>query len=159
MPTIWTSSTTPSSVPSKPILVLSKRKNEISMNEKEHIQSHAPLSENLVRLLTNLCRFILGIVFVFSGYVKAIDPLGTQYKIKDYLEAIGLLGAVPDWATLSTSILLSTIEFAMGIFILFAIRRRLTSIFILVFMIVMTLISLWLATFNPIKDCGCFGDA
>jgi len=110
-------------------------------------------------ILTNLCRMILGTVFIFSGYVKAIDPLGTQYKIEDYLEAIGLTGVVSDWITLSASVLLSMVEFALGIFILLAIRRRTTSKVAMAFIIPMTLITVWLAVFNPVKDCGCFGDA
>ncbi|MFA6729015.1 MAG: BT_3928 family protein, partial [Prevotella sp.] len=110
-------------------------------------------------ILTNLCRLILGITFIFSGYVKAIDPLGTQYKIQDYLEAIGLQGMFPDWSTLTVSVLLSTLEFCLGFFILLAIRRRLCSRIIFIFMIAMTLITLWLVVKDPIQDCGCFGDA
>jgi triosephosphate isomerase len=110
-------------------------------------------------ILINLCRLILGVTFIFSGYVKAIDPLGTQYKIQDYLEAIGLQGIFPDWSTLTASVLLSTLEFCLGFFILLAIRRRLCSRIIFIFMIVMTLITLWLVVKDPIQDCGCFGDA
>jgi triosephosphate isomerase len=113
----------------------------------------------LKTILTNLCRLILGVTFIFSGYVKAIDPLGTQYKIQDYLEAIGLQGMFPDWSTLTVSVLLSTLEFCLGFFILLAIRRRLCSRIIFIFMIVMTLITLWLVIKDPIQDCGCFGDA
>ena len=106
-----------------------------------------------------MCRLILAATFIFSGYVKAIDPLGTQYKIQDYLVALGLQAYAPDWLTLTTSMALSTLEFSIGIFMLFAIRRRLTSRIILIFMSVMTLITVWLVIANPIKDCGCFGDA
>ena len=106
-----------------------------------------------------MCRLILAATFIFSGYVKAIDPLGTQYKIQDYLVALGLQAYAPDWLTLTTSMALSTLEFSIGIFMLFAIRRRLTSRIILIFMSVMTLITVWLVIANPIKHCGCFGDA
>lgn len=111
------------------------------------------------KIVVNLCRFILGLTFIFSGYVKAIDPLGTQYKIEDYLEAVGLAGILPWQVTLTTSVLLSALEFCLGIFMLFAIRRRLVSKLMTLFMAVMTLITLWLALANPVKDCGCFGDA
>lgn len=107
----------------------------------------------------NLCRILMAVVFIFSGYVKAIDPLGTQYKIKDYLAALSLSITVPDWITLGMSVLLSSMEFCIGIFLLFAIRRRLTSKLSLVFMAAMTAITIWLVTANPVKDCGCFGDA
>ena len=110
-------------------------------------------------IAVNLCRLVLAVTFIFSGYVKAIDPLGTQYKIQDYLGAVGLQGIIPDWITLLTSIGLSALEFSLGIFLLFAIQRRVVTKLIAVFMALMTLITLWLALFNPIKDCGCFGDA
>lgn len=110
-------------------------------------------------ILTNICRLILAVTFIFSGYVKAIDPLGTQYKIGDYLEAIGMAGVLPDWTTLSFSVLLAALEFTLGILLLFAIRRRLVSKIMVAFMVVMTGITVWLAIANPIKDCGCFGDA
>ena len=102
---------------------------------------------------------IVALTFLFSGYVKAIDPLGTQYKIADYLQALGLGGVIPDWLTLTASIGLSTLEFSIGIFLLFAIRRRLTSKVLLLVMAVMTLITAWIVIANPVKDCGCFGDA
>jgi triosephosphate isomerase len=105
----------------------------------------------------NICRLILAVTFILSGFVKAVDPLGTQYKIHDYLAAIGV--GAPDVLTLSASVLLSTIEFIAGICLLFAIRRRLVSKIVLVMMVVMTPLTLWLALTDPISDCGCFGDA
>lgn len=113
----------------------------------------------IITIATNLCRVILGLTFIFSGYVKSVDPLGTQYKISDYLEVMGILNYAPDWITLVLSILLSAFEFSLGIFMLFAIRRRLVSKLTFIFMVIMTIISLWLVLFDPVKDCGCFGDA
>ena len=107
----------------------------------------------------NLCRLLLAVTFILSGFVKAVDPLGTQYKINDYLEAMHLGSLLPDWATLGASVLQSAVEFCLGIFLLFAIQRRLTSRLILLIMVVMTPLTLWLAITNPISDCGCFGDA
>lgn len=113
----------------------------------------------LKTIIVNVSRLILALTFIFSGYIKAIDPLGTQYKIQDYLGALGMREWVADWITLAASISLSGLEFCLGIFILFAIRRRLTSKLIMVFMALMTLVTLWIAIANPVKDCGCFGDA
>ena len=110
-------------------------------------------------IIVNICRLVLAAVFIFSGYVKAIDPLGTQYKLHDYAEAAGLSALAPDWLTLSGSITLSAVEFCLGIFLLFAIQRRLTTRLTLIFIAVMTLVTLWLYIANPIEDCGCFGDA
>ena len=111
------------------------------------------------KAVVNICRIVLAVVFILSGFVKAVDPLGTQYKIQDYLVAMGMGELLPDFATLGASVLLSTVEFCLGIFMLFAIRRRLVSRLVLLMMIIMTPLTLWLALTDPIKDCGCFGDA
>ena len=111
------------------------------------------------RLTVNICRLVLAVTFILSGFVKAVDPLGTQYKIDDYLEAMHLNSVVTSMATLGASIVLAAVEFCLGIFLLFAIQRRLTSRCILLMMVVMTPLTLWLALANPISDCGCFGDA
>lgn len=111
------------------------------------------------KVAVNVCRILLAVTFIFSGYVKAIDPLGTQYKLHDYAEAAGLSMLAPDWLTLPGSVVLSATEFVLGILLLFAIRRRLTTRLTLVLMAVMTAVTLWLAIANPIEDCGCFGDA
>ena len=103
----------------------------------------------------NICRIVLALTFIFSGFVKAVDPLGTQYKIQDYLVAIGLGRMMPDFTTLASSVLLAATEFFLGICLLFAIRRRIVSKLVLVIMAVMTPLTLWLALSNPIHDCGC----
>ena len=107
----------------------------------------------------NIARLLLALTFILSGFVKAVDPLGTQYKIHDYLAAIGLASIVPDFGTLASSVILSATEFLLGICLLFAIRRRLVSKIVVVLMTVMTLMTLWLAIGDPVTDCGCFGDA
>ena len=114
---------------------------------------------SLLRIFLNLCRLVLSVTLILSGFVKAIDPRGTQYKIQDYLTALGLEGLLPDWTTLSLSVALSAAEFCLGIFLLFAMHRRLVTKLTVALMVVMTLISLWLWIANPISDCGCFGDA
>ena len=110
-------------------------------------------------ILVNLSRILLALTFIFSGFVKAIDPLGSQYKIAEYLEAVQLSAYIPDWAQLILSVGLSAIEFTLGVMLLLAIRRRLASKISLIMMVVMTLVTLWLTVSNPIQDCGCFGDA
>ena len=111
------------------------------------------------KIAVNVCRLVLAVAFILSGFVKAVDPLGTQYKIHDYLGALGLASVVPDFLTLSASVVQSSAEFFLGICLLFAIRRRLVSLISMILMVVMTLLTLWLAIANPISDCGCFGDA
>jgi len=102
---------------------------------------------------------VVALTFILSGFVKAVDPIGTQYKIDDYLEAWGLLQYAPDFLTLGASVALCAVEFCLGVFLLFAIHRRMVVRLLLLFMAVMTPFTLWLAIANPISDCGCFGDA
>ncbi len=109
--------------------------------------------------IVNLCRMALALTFILSGYVKAIDPLGTQYKLNDYAAAMHLSEYIPDWLTLTGAIALAITEFALGIFMLFAIRRHLVSRLMTAMMVMMTLITVWIFIANPVKDCGCFGDA
>lgn len=111
------------------------------------------------KVAVNIARLVLAIVLILSGFVKAVDPLGTQYKIADYLGALHLGQYAPDIMTLGAAVLLSAIEFGLGICLLFAIRRRLVSRLTLLMMSIMTPLTLWLAVANPISDCGCFGDA
>lgn len=107
----------------------------------------------------NVCRFVLAATFIFSGYVKAIDPLGTLYKLKDYTAAMSLNGLLPDWALIGVAIALGALEFALGVFMLFAVRRHVVSRITLAFMTAMTVLTLWIFVADPVKDCGCFGDA
>ena len=107
----------------------------------------------------NVCRFVLAATFIFSGYVKAIDPLGTLYKLKDYAAAMSLNGLLPDWVLVGLAIALAALEFALGVFMLFAVRRHVVSRITLAFMAAMTVLTLWIFVADPVKDCGCFGDA
>ncbi|MDR0700678.1 MAG: DoxX family protein [Tannerella sp.] len=109
------------------------------------------------KIITEICRVALGVTFIFSGTAKAIDPVGGGLKMEDYFGAFGLTTLNP----LATfiSINLSAFEFMLGLCILMAVYRKLTTICVLAFMSFMTLLTLYLAIFNPVHDCGCFGDA
>lgn len=104
-----------------------------------------------------IARIIFGLVFLFSGFVKAVDPLGTAYKISDYLEAFSLTSL--DFLAFPASLLLIATEFTIGFNILFNIHLKACTWVASLFMLVMTPVTLYLAISNPISDCGCFGDA
>ena len=106
-----------------------------------------------------VARTVVGLTFILSGFVKAIDPLGTQYKIQDYLAAIPPSLSLPDMLTLLMSVSLSMVEFTLGAFMMTAISRRVTARLTLLFMVVMTAVTVWIYIADPVKDCGCFGDA
>lgn len=114
-----------------------------------------------VKIWANVSRLLLGCVFVFSGFVKAIDPLGFLYKLQDYAEAFGLISLIPSPTTtlFISGMLLAVIEFSVGVFLLLGIRKRMSNYFVLLFMLVMTPLSLYIALTDPVSDCGCFGDA
>ncbi len=107
----------------------------------------------------NLCRLLLALTFILSGIVKLIDPLGTQYKIEDYAQAFGLAAFFPAFVPLLLAVLLALVEFDLGICLFFGCNRRRASTFAVLFMAVMTPLTLYLALENPVADCGCFGDA
>ena len=110
-----------------------------------------------VKLLIELSRIIVGSTFLFSGFVKAVDPLGFTYKMQDYLIEMSLTGLFP--LTLPVAVIMVLAEFSLGVFLLLGIYRKWTIRMILLFMIFFTPLTLWIAVTNPVEDCGCFGDA
>ena len=104
-----------------------------------------------------LVRWIVGVLFIFSGFVKGIDPLGFNYKISDYLEALHLNTFT--FLSLPAAFLLPFAEFAIGISLLTGIMVRLSTRLAFAFMLFFTPLTLYLALKNPVTDCGCFGDA
>ena len=109
------------------------------------------------KIIAEICRIILGATFIFSGAVKAVDPVGGALKMEDYFAAFGLSFFNP--IALFASINLSAVEFLLGACILAAIYRKFTTMCMVAFMAFMTLLTLYLAIFNPVHDCGCFGEA
>lgn len=113
----------------------------------------------ILSVLTNVCRFLLAVVFVFSGFVKANDPLGFQYKLGEYVSAFGLAEWMPEAMQTFATIALASVEFTLGVYLFLGTNRRLTLWGIMSLLGVMTPLTLYLALENPISDCGCFGDA
>lgn len=114
---------------------------------------------NRASILAGISRTLLGLVFIFSGAVKAIDPLGTVYKIEDYLKAFGgfftellPVAEVAAWG-------LIILELLLGVCMVLNVRTQWTSWISLIFYLVMTPLTLYIALTNPVSDCGCFGDA
>ena len=110
-------------------------------------------------VLLVIVRLFLGCVFVFSGFVKAIDPLGSTYKFEDYFHAFGGFFESLTFIAFPAAIFLSTLELLIGLNLIFKIQIKRTSWMALLFMMVMTPLTLYIALKNPVTDCGCFGDA
>lgn len=110
-----------------------------------------------MKLIIRISRIITGLVFIFSGTVKAIDPLGSAYKFGDYFQAFNV--AFLGFLNLPMSFLLFTTEFLAGFSVLSGIRYRHGASAVLMLMLIFTPLTFILALTNPVSDCGCFGDA
>lgn len=110
-----------------------------------------------MKIIQHLSRIIIGVTFIFSGFVKGIDPWGSAYKFTDYFNAMGLEWLL--WAAFPLGVLLAFAEFAIGVALLFNVFIRFFSWLALLFMTFFLPLTLWIALKNPVTDCGCFGDA
>ncbi|GAF04574.1 BT_3928 family protein [Saccharicrinis fermentans] len=111
----------------------------------------------MTRSLFVVSRILVGITFIFSGFVKAVDPTGSAIKFGDYLSAFGtesLMGLV-----MPAAFVVAALEFLTGLHLLLGIRIKTSSILALIFMTIFTPLTLFIAIKNPVTDCGCFGDA
>ncbi len=113
-----------------------------------------------------IARFLVGIVFIFSGLIKLNDPVGTQIKFEEYFEVFAqdvpflhdfFMALVP--FTLTMSVLFCAAEIILGVALLVSYKPKLT-VWLLFFLIVFfTFLTFYSAYFNRVTDCGCFGDA
>lgn len=131
--------------------------NETITTEQGCVRNAAQCREKWLCAGVVVVRIIVGVTFIVSGGAKLIDPEGTMYKIEDYLAVVGLTTLAP--LSLLASVVLSTVEFVIGLNTLLGSYRRVTPVLLAIFMGVMTPLTLYLAIANPIHDCGCFGDA
>ena len=118
---------------------------------------HKSSAHTVVSIVINALRFALALVFVFSGFVKAVDPMGTVYKLTDYAEAFGV-AVHPALLWVGTWVLIA-VEYVMGVALFFGLYRRFYLWLMILFLGAMTPLTLVLALTNPVSDCGCFGDA
>jgi len=110
-----------------------------------------------MKIINYISRILVGVTFLFSGTVKAIDPLGSVYKFQDYFSAFNM-GFLND-LSLILAIILCSLEFLAGFSVLFNIGFRTGIWTVILLMILFTPLTLVLALTNPVSDCGCFGDA
>ena len=113
--------------------------------------------EIFLKIAVNVARFTLAAVFVFSGFVKANDPFGMAFKLRDYATAFGL-EQVPFFSLVIAAGALALLEFSLGVYLLFGMSRVQTARLTTLVMGVMTLLTVYIWTFDPVSDCGCFGD-
>lgn len=110
-----------------------------------------------MKIISNIARILTGLVFIFSGFVKGVDPMGTAYRIEDYFLAYGMSWAMP--LALSLSVILCAFEFTLGVYLLLNLKLKYVSWATLLLMVYFTVLTFFDALFNTVPNCGCFGDA
>lgn len=130
--------------------------------------NNSQATPKIIKPAVILCRIIVGFTFLFSGFVKGVDPVGVAIKLKEYFVALGIdflspsstLGA--DFVSafsITAAVGLSIFEFVLGAVIVLGLYRKLAPSLALITMLIMTPLTLYLALENPVHDCGCFGEA
>lgn len=109
-----------------------------------------------MKLLVNLVRIIVGLLFIFSGLVKAIDPLGLSYKMQEFFELWGMTRFNDH--TLWLSIVMIAFEIIAGAALLLGWRMRLFIWLLLVLILFFTFLTGYAYLSGKFKNCGCFGD-
>lgn len=117
-----------------------------------------------MKILVNISRVLVGALFIFSGLVKAIDPLGLAYKMQEFFEvwaAGGFLPGVMDWLHVQAlwfSLLMITLEVVLGVALLLGWRTKTVSFLLLLLMLFFTFLTSYVLFSGKIRACGCFGD-
>ncbi|GAB3271610.1 DoxX family protein [Larkinella harenae] len=126
----------------------------------------APKPATWQRVIAQISRFLVGVIFIFSGLIKINDPVGTQIKLTEYFEVFALdlpsmagffHGLIP--FTLILSVFFCAAEVVLGVALLLSYRIRFTSWVLLALIVFFTFLTFYSAYFNKVTDCGCFGDA
>jgi len=112
-----------------------------------------------MKILVQISRLLVAITFIFSGFVKLVDPLGSTYKFEEYFgyDVLNMEFLIP--YTLPFAILLILAEIMLGVMLLVGFLPKLTSWSLLGIIIVFLFLTWYSAYFNKVTDCGCFGDA
>ncbi|MEO6582932.1 MAG: BT_3928 family protein [Ferruginibacter sp.] len=117
-----------------------------------------------MRIVVTIIRIITGLLFIFSGLVKAIDPRGLAYKMQEFFEVFGREGYFTsgmNWFSnyaLAFSIFIITLEVLLGVAVLLGWQKKLTAVFLLLLMLLFTFLTSFVLFSGKIKACGCFGD-
>ncbi|MDO6811846.1 DoxX family protein [Tenacibaculum soleae] len=113
----------------------------------------------ILKLLTHISRVLVGLLFIYSGFVKLVDPIGSQYKFQEYFSegVLNMEFLIP--YTLPFAILLIISELVFGVMLLVGYKPKLTVWSIFSLNLVFLFLTWYSYTYNKVTDCGCFGDA
>jgi len=113
----------------------------------------------ILKLITQIARILVGALFVFSGFVKLVDPIGSQYKFQEYFseDVLNMEFLIP--YALPFAILLIVAEILLGVMILIGYKPKFTVFSLFILTLVFLFLTWYSAYYNKVTDCGCFGDA
>jgi len=112
-----------------------------------------------MKILVQISRIIVGALFIFSGFVKLVDPIGSQYKFQEYFsESVLNMEFLAPYA-LPFAVLLIVAEILLGVMILISYKPKFTVWSLLILTLVFLFLTWYSAFYNKVTDCGCFGDA
>ncbi|MBS0029619.1 BT_3928 family protein [Chitinophaga sp. 22321] len=109
-----------------------------------------------MKIILNLLRIIVGVLFIFSGLIKANDPLGLSYKMEEFFEVLHLTFLSP--YSLAFSIMMNAFEIIAGVAVLVGYRMRVFSVLLLLLILFFTFLTGYALFSGTIRECGCFGD-
>lgn len=109
-----------------------------------------------MKLLSQLCRVLVGVLFIFSGLIKANDPLGFSYKLDEYFSVFGTEFMIP--LSLSLAIFICAYEIIFGLMLLLGSRITITVWALFLMIVFFTFLTFYSAYYDKVKECGCFGD-
>ena len=113
----------------------------------------------ILKILTHISRVLVGLLFIYSGFVKLVDPIGSQYKFQEYFSegVLNLEFLIP--YTLPFAILLIVAELALGVMLLVGFKPKFTVWSLFSLNLIFLFLTWYSYTYNKVTDCGCFGDA
>ena len=112
-----------------------------------------------MKIVVQLSRILVGVLFIFSGFVKLVDPIGSQYKFQEYFsESVLNMEFLIPYA-LPFAILLIVAEILLGVMILIGYKSKLTVWSLFLLTLIFLFLTWYSAYYNKVTDCGCFGDA
>ncbi|OUR96027.1 DoxX family protein [Flavobacteriales bacterium 33_180_T64] len=111
-----------------------------------------------MKTLVHICRVLVGVLFIFSGFIKLNDPLGFSYKLQEYFsyDVLDIPSLIP--YALGISVFVVVVEVVLGVFLLIGYKSKFTIWSLLAMIVFFTFLTFYAAYFEKVKDCGCFGD-
>ena len=112
-----------------------------------------------MKILVQISRILVGALFIFSGFVKLVDPIGSEYKFQEYFsESVLNIEFLIPYA-LPFAIVLIVAEILLGVMILIGYKPKFTVWSLLIITLIFLFLTWYSAFYNKVTDCGCFGDA